>query len=160
MAFIAREIQLHITIGQFDGLRTAIYGMYQFCPAPHSVERESTGIAEHVQHTLSFGEALQHRTVLTLIHEESRLLAAQPVHIEFQTIFHSDIVVGTAKEEAVLHIVHKRQRGLTFVIDILEPSFHHVHQLCGNSLAAHVHADAMCLHHGSLAIDVDDESWQ
>ena len=59
MPFIAREVQFHIGIGEFNGLGAAIHGMNQLCPTPHGIERKASGITEHVQYPLVFGVPFQ-----------------------------------------------------------------------------------------------------
>ena len=57
-------------------------------------------------------------------------------------------------------MVHKGQCGLAFIVDILDARAHHLGQLLGNLHTTQVHADAVGLHDGSLAIDINDESRQ
>ena len=52
------------------------------------------------------------------------------------------------------------QRGLALVIDILHPVAHHLNQCLGQLMTGIMHAHAMSLHHGRLAIDIDDQSGQ
>ena len=59
MTLIAWEVQLHISIGQFDGLGTAINGMNQFCTASHRIEREASRVTEHIKNLLSLSILLQ-----------------------------------------------------------------------------------------------------
>ena len=59
MAVVAGEVQLHVTVGQFDGLGTAVDGMDECRPTPHGIEREATCIAEHIQYPPALGVFLQ-----------------------------------------------------------------------------------------------------
>ena len=160
MALIVGEIQFDVAVGEFDGLGTTIDGMDELGPTPHSVKRKTASIAEHVEYALASGVAFEQGTIFALVDEETGLLTSEPVDIELQTVLKGDIIVGTAIDKAILHIVHKGQRGLALVIDILQTMAHDLDQLGGNGLAAKMHADAVGLHDGSMAIDIDDESWQ
>ena len=160
MTRVARKIQRHITVGELDGLSTTVDRMHKLSPTTHGIKRESTGITEHIQHLLACRETLQESTVLTLVNEETGLLASQPVDIEHQSILYSRIIIRAAIEEAVLHIIHERQRGLALVIHILNTGTHHTHQLLGYLHTTEVHADAMSLHDGSLTVNIDDKPRQ
>ena len=81
--------------------------MNQLCPTPHGIERETSGIAEHIEHTLTTSESFEQWTVLALIDEEACLLTTQPVDIELQTVLEGDVIVASTIEEAVLHVVHE-----------------------------------------------------
>ena len=102
VTWVAREIELHIATGQFDGLGRTIDGMNQLGTTTHGVERESTCVAEHIEHTLTLGVFLKQGTVLALVNEETGLLTTEPVNIEAQTVLNGDIVIATAQEEAIL----------------------------------------------------------
>ena len=82
MTVVAGEVQLHVAVGQFDGLGTAVDGMDERRPTPHGIEREATCIAEHIQYPTVLGVFLQQGTVLALVDEETRLLSVQPVDVE------------------------------------------------------------------------------
>ena len=74
MAFVAWEVHLHVACGQLYGFCTAIHRVNKLRPSAHGVEREASGVAEHVEHFLALGETLEQGTVLALIDEESCLL--------------------------------------------------------------------------------------
>ena len=170
MTGIAREVQLDIAVGEFDGLGTTIDGMHKFGPTPHGIKRESTGITEHIQYASALGKALEQQTVVALVDEEAGLLAAEPVDIEQQSVLHRRIIVAAAIDEitqraivgcADFIVAHlSGQRGFTLIIDMGDTTVHHLDKLAGNGLAAEVHADAMGLHDSRLAIDIDDQSGQ
>ena len=64
MARVAREVQFHILVGKVDGLGRAVHRVNEVGTTTHSVERETTGVAEHVQHVAPLGIAFQEVTVL------------------------------------------------------------------------------------------------
>ena len=158
---VAREIQLHVLLGQLDGLARAVHAMHQLGATPHGIERETTSIAEHIQDALAVGILFQQRAVLALVDEESCLLAAKPVDTELQTILRSDIVVAAANEESI-HVVgsHERQRRLALVVDMRQSVLHYHCKRTGYLLAHQMHTNAMGLHDGCLAIDIDNQSRQ
>ena len=92
MAWVVREVEFNVLFGEFYGLGRRIDAMYEFSTATHSIERETTRIAEHVEHSLAFGVFLQKRTILALVNEETRLLALQPVNTEPQSVFRSNVL--------------------------------------------------------------------
>ena len=61
---VARLGEFDILVGEVDGLSRAIYRVYQVGPPTHGIERETTGVAEHVQHVAPLGIAFQEVTVL------------------------------------------------------------------------------------------------
>lgn len=87
MTFVAREIQLDIGIRKSDGLGRRIDRMDELRPSAHGIDRESSGVTEHVEHLCTMTVFLKKRAVVTLIHEKSGLLALKPVDVELQTIF-------------------------------------------------------------------------
>ena len=107
MTHVTREIEFYITISEFDGFSTTIDRMHQLSPTPHGIEREATGIAEHIEYTFTTSKSLEQWTVLSLVYEEPRLLSTQPVDIELQPILKGNIIVTTPIEETVLHMIHK-----------------------------------------------------
>ena len=160
MTSVTREIQLYITIRELDGLGTAVDGMNECCPTPHGIERETTRIAEHIEHFLVLGIFLEQGTVLALIDEEARLLATKPVDMEHQPILDGGVIAVATDEEAVFHLIHKWQGGLALVIDIRNAPLHHLLQLLGNAHTGEMHANAMGLHDCRLSIDIDHQSGQ
>ena len=103
---------------------------------------------------------LEQRTVVALIDEETGLLSLQPIDMELKSVFESYIVIAAANDESVLltKVGLEGKGGLTLVIHILHPLAHHLDELLGNALALEMYAYAMCLHHGSGSIYVDDET--
>ena len=67
MTLIVREIQLYVGIGQFDSLGAAIHRMNECGSATHGVDRESSRIAEHVEHFLAAGVLLEQLPVVALV---------------------------------------------------------------------------------------------
>ena len=159
---VAGEVQLHIGVDEVHGLGRTVHGMYEGCASAHGIDREAARVAEHVQHVAPGGVALQEAAVVPLVHEEARLLAAQPVDVESQTVLHGHVIRTSAQQEAVLLTESglERQRGLALVEDVLQALAHDVLQGLGHLLAHHVHAYAMSLHDGRGAIDIDDQPRQ
>ena len=83
MAGVTGEIQFYILVREVNSLGGTVYRMYQFGITTHTINREATGITEHIQHRTSVSIAFQQCAVLALIHEEARLLSFQPVDMEF-----------------------------------------------------------------------------
>ena len=102
MASIAREIHLHVGACQLNRLGRAVNRVNHLCTTSHGIDREAACVAEHVQYVASLGIVLQQRAVLALIHEEARLLSAQPVHSELQSVLLSRTVVSIANNEPIL----------------------------------------------------------
>ena len=53
VANIIGEVQRHVRVGELNGLRATVDGMHQPGTTPHGIDRETAGIAEHVQHATS-----------------------------------------------------------------------------------------------------------
>ena len=162
MTLVAGEIQFNVGVGQFDGFGTAVHRVYQPGLAPHGIKRETSGVAEHVEHALVFGIMLQQTAVFTLVNKEARLLSFQPIHMKFQSVFHGDVIVASPIDETVLltQFSLEGQCGLALVEHIFNAVAHHAHQLSGNGFTAAVHTHAVGLHHGGFAIAVDHQSGQ
>ncbi len=162
MAWVAREVESDVLIGQLDRLGTAVHGVNRLGIATHGIDRETAGIAEHVEHALALGIMLQQGAVLTLVYEETGLLTAQPVDMELQSVLHSHIIGITTQDEAILltQVCLVWQGGLTLIVDVLQLFAHHLLQGLGYLHTADVHTHAVSLHDGSSTIAVDNESWQ
>ena len=52
---VVREVERNVGVGQFDGFRAAVDGVYELCPSTHGVEGESSRVAEHVEYGLVLG---------------------------------------------------------------------------------------------------------
>ena len=161
VAGVAREVQLHVCLGQLNGLGTAVNAMHQLGTSTHSIEREASRIAEHIQHTLTTGIMLQQGTIPALVNKKARLLPFQPVNTELQAILRSDIIVAATHQKAV-HIVsrHEGQRGLTLIINMLYAALHHLCKRFCYLLTAQMHTDGVRMHDSRLSIDIDYQAWQ
>ena len=82
--------------------------------------------------------------------------------MEFQSVLHSRVVGAAADYEAVLlpEVGLVGQGGLALVEHVFNSSLADFHESFGYLLAVDVHAHAVCLHHGSLAVAVHHESRQ
>ena len=129
MTLIALKIQCDITVCKFDSLCTAVNRVNQLSSTTHSVYRESTCITEHIQYALTCRILLQQRTVITLVNKETSFLSTQPIHIEFQSVLKSHIIIRTAIDKAILHIIHKWQCGFTLIVNIIYTLTHYFNQL-------------------------------
>ena len=99
---IAREVERHIASGELDGLQRAVDRVHQRRSSPHGVERESSCVAEHIQHAAPAGIMLEQRAVVALVDEESRLLTFLPVDQEVKAVLHRGVFVAPAHDESVL----------------------------------------------------------
>ena len=160
MTLIAFKVQSHIAVRKLYGLCATVNRMYQFSTTTHGINRESTGITEHIQHALTCRIFLKQRTVITLVYKESRLLSTKPVYIELQAVLKGHIIIRTAINKAVLHIFHKRQRGLALVVHVVYTLTHYFYKLLGYLLATQVHTDAVCLHNRRAVVNIDNQSGQ
>ena len=162
MTCIPREIERNILIGQFYRLGTAVNRVNSLSLTSHRINRKSSGIAEHVEHTLSLGIMLEQRTVLTLIYKETGFLTSQPVDMEFQPILYSYIVSITSQDKTILlsEISLIRQGGLTLIVDVFQCIAHHLLQGIGNLHAANMHSHTVSLHDSCRTIAVDNKSRQ
>ena len=162
MTVVAGKVQFDILVGQVDGFGRAVYGMYQCGIAAHGVNRKPAGIAEHVQHTAAVGITFQQWTVLALVYKETGFLAFQPVDMEFQTVFHGDVIRASPFQETVFRIEvgFEGECRLGFIVYIVYLVAHHLAQCIGYRHAVEVHTGGMCLHHGCAGIDVNHEPRQ
>ena len=101
MSVVIGEIELRIGTGQFDGLFAAIHRVYQRGTAPQRVDRETACIAEHIEYSASAGILLQQAAVFALVNEKACFLPVQPVYVEAQSVFGSDVVRVSAAEKTV-----------------------------------------------------------
>ena len=162
VAWVAREVESDVLIGQLDRLGAAIHGVNRLGIAAHGIDRETAGIAEHVEHALALGVMLEQGAVLTLIYEETGLLTAQPIDMELQSVLHSHIISIATQDEAILlaQVCLVWQGGLALVVDVLQLVAHHLLQRLGNLHTAYMHTHTVSLHHGSRTIAVDNETRQ
>ena len=162
MTVVAREVEFYVGVCQFYRLCAAVNGMYEVSSASHCIERESAGVAEHVEYVLSLGIFLKQTAVFTLVNEEASLLSFQPVHVELQAVFQSSVVGAAPDDEAVLLSEFRFiwQSCLALVEDVLHPSVSNLYESLCNLVAVYVHAYAVCLHHSRLAVAVNNESRQ
>ena len=70
-----REIALYIRFYYVDCFLAHIDGVHGFGTAAKGVKGEAAGVAEHIQDIFAMGVALDEGTILTLVDEETRLLA-------------------------------------------------------------------------------------
>lgn len=97
-----------------------------------------------------------------MVDEESGLLSAQPVDVEFESVLHGDVFFRVSVYEPVFlsQFGFVRQGRLALVVDVLYAVLHDVDECPGDGFACFVHSYAMCLHDGCGAVTVDDESWE
>ena len=58
MSVVVREIQFHVSVGQFDGLSATVNLVYRFSTPSHSIKREAARVAKHVEYRFVFGVTL------------------------------------------------------------------------------------------------------
>ena len=162
VAGVAGKVQFDVLVGQVDGLGRTVYRVNQCRASAHGIDRETSGIAEHIEHVASAGITLQQRTVFTLVYKETGLLSLQPVDVEVQTIFGSYVVGASTFQETVLGIEVglERQGIFRLVVNVVNLVTHHLGQRFGYGHALQVHTGRVGLHHGGAGIDVDDQSGQ
>ena len=162
MARVVGEIQLHIAACQLYCLCRTVDTAHLNGSATHGIERESPCVAEHIEHPLALGVLFQQGTVLALVDEEAGFLSLEPVHMKAQSILYSRVVGASTINKTVFlpEVSLKRQRGLALIIYIMYVVAHHPDKRLCHLVAAHVHANAVSLHHGCIAINVYHQSGQ
>lgn len=162
MARAVAEIERYIGIDQIHGLGAAIDAVYEFSAATQGIDAEAARVAKHVQHLAVVAVVFQQRAVLTLIHEEARLLAAQPVDVEAQSVLggHGLQAGCTANEESVFLIEVSLEGECGFALIIYIMYARHLAEYIGNDVALEVHSHGVCLHHGGVGIHIHHEAWQ
>ena len=82
--------------------------------------------------------------------------------MELQPILHRHVIRVTTHQETVLltQLSLEGEGGLRLVEDVLERIAHYGFQRLGNRFPVGVHTHRVRLHHGSVAIDVNNQSWQ
>lgn len=113
--------------------------------------------------------------VVALVDEEARLLALEPVDVELDAVLESNVLcwqsvsfrrradVAATNEPSFLLARDGGLKGesrLALVVDVLHKATCSLYKFFGYVLTADVHADAMSLHDGGVAVDVDDETRQ
>lgn len=86
MTRVVGEVASHVDIDQVDGFLADIDRIDSTGTATQGIEREASGVAEHIEHVLATRIALDEGTVLTLVNKEAGLLATQPINAELETI--------------------------------------------------------------------------
>ena len=162
MTGVAWEVQFHIGINELHCLCTAIYRMNQLCPTPHGINAEAASVTEHVEHPASFGIMLHKCTVVSLVHEEARLLTFQPVNVELQSILASNVIMTLSKEKTILltKLSFEGKGCLALVVDSLQTLAHDLLQSLSQLHSADMHTNTMCLHDSCPAIDVYHQARQ
>ena len=51
---VAREVELDVFVGEFDGFGRAVDRVDEIGSTTHSIERESACVAEHIEHVATF----------------------------------------------------------------------------------------------------------
>lgn len=135
--------------------------MNQLCSATHCIYGEAAGVTEHIQDGAATGILFEETAVVALIHEEARLLAAQPVDMEAEAILYGHIVCIATDDEAVLlsQSSLEGQSGLALVEHIAEGIAENGLQSGRNLSATHMHSDRMGLNYGRLSVDIHDKTW-
>ena len=130
--------------------------------AAHGVEGEAAGVAEHVEDFPSLRIAFEQTAVVPLVNEEARLLSSEPIDVELQTVLHRHVVGVASEQETVLlsEFCLVGKGGLRLIEDVLERIAHHCLECLGDDVPVEVHANGVCLHHSSVAIDVNHQSRQ
>ena len=156
------EVQFDITIGNLNGTLGTIHRMHLLCSTPQGIHRESSRITKHIEYLPSLGILFQQTSVLALVNKEAGLLSLHPINLKLQAVLLGHRVGITAKQVARLGInfLHKGQCLVALIVHILQFLRHQPHQSIGNIVTSTMHAHTVSLHHGSISIDVDNQSGQ
>ena len=162
VAGIARKVQFHVGAGQVYRLGRTVHGMHQRGSATHGVHAESSGITEHIQHGTPVGIMLQQRTIVTLVYEESCLLAFQPIYMKLQAVLYRHVFRASAHDKTVFlpQFRLERQSGFALIVHVFHCSARHGHKCPCYFVTRHVHAHAMSLHDGCLSIHIHHQPRQ
>src|SRR5574344_246129 len=134
--------------------------MYQFCTTTHSINGETSSIAEHIQYRTSLSIMFQQRTVVTLIYEEAGFLTFKPVDMEFQSILHCDIIFTSPIHETIFfaQFVTEMKRRFALIIYITNSTVHNLHQSIAYLMAMQMYANGMSLNNSRLSITIYNQS--
>lgn len=82
--------------------------------------------------------------------------------MEFQTVFHGDVIRASPFQETVFRIEvgFEGKCRFGFIVYIVYLVAHHLGQCIGYRHTVEVHTGGMCLHHGCAGIDVNHEPRQ
>ena len=127
VACISGEIVIHSTTRKLYRTCGTVNGMHQLCPAAQCGKRESSRIAEQVEHPPSSGVCPDQGPVLPLVEEESCFLPRFPIDKELVPVFgyHPPRFLLPAQVEkvSVAKVKPCLERGCpgTFVVNGFEP---------------------------------------
>ena len=82
--------------------------------------------------------------------------------MEKQIVLFTDIIVAATINKAVFlsKFSFKGQRGITFIVNMLNSRPHHLDKRMANSHLRHVHSYTMCLHYSCFSITINNQSRQ
>lgn len=125
----------------------------------HSIERETTCVAEHIEDIATTGIVLEKRTVVALVDKETSFLTIEPVGVELESVFESNSFGFVANEVAVDRFdrCFERHSAFGFVIYVLYGRYDFDEEF-GNDIFGIVHTNRVGLDDSSVAIDVDDKT--
>ena len=160
MAGVAGEVEGHVLVGEGDGLGRRVHRMDQAGAPAQGVDGETAGVAEHIEDPAVAGKAFQQGAVVALIHEEAGFLAAEPIDVEAEAVFHGD-VAGVAAYEVFVDRVQARlvgERGLGLVVNVGDAGVPEADEGLGQGLPGVVHAGRVGLKDGGRTIDVHHQA--
>ena len=128
-----------------------------------SGHRETSRVAEDIQHLLPFGQLPHQLAVLTLVEEKSRFLAVLPVDmiaaIVFQQVFF-DMFPQQVTIVNGIFLAHATHRFGAFVVNGLQFQIRYQLQSPDNLFQMQCHAFCLRLYHGGVSVNIDDEPWK
>ena len=166
MRSFCAKVPFHVAAYQLYGFLAHIHRMYQFCSSSQRIHRESSCIAEHVQHLFAVGVMLQQRAVVALVNKETRLLTAKPIYSKVQPIlFCPKIFVCLCGFSYQIAHSFACYRGFVwqgivgFVIYFAYLRHYFCYSFCYLFSRA-MHAYGVGLYYGCVGIYIHYQSWQ
>lgn len=104
MAIVAGVVEINVGIGQCNGLCRAVDRCHPLSASSHGIDREASGVAEHVEYTATFRIVFEQRSVVALVDKKSCFLSFQPVNAETQSVFGGDVVFSRSDDILILRV--------------------------------------------------------
>ena len=126
MLSCGKTVQDDVLVHEIHCTPGTVHGIHMRSTAAQGIYGKASGVAEKVQNIAAGCIFLNEMTVLSLVKEESSLLAVSPVHLELVPVFKDGLAVVIKAISSVCVSVHQVESGLersrpgTLVIDGLE----------------------------------------
>jgi len=158
------EIQPHVLVGQLHGALRGVDRADLLRSARGGVDRESSRVAEGVEHGAARSVAFHQFAVAALVEEEACLLSLLPVDQKTMAVFRHLLCRSCDFAHQVsVHGVQPRLVGYrlrTLVVDGCETLAVDLAERLGDLHPRAVHPHRMTLYDGRRAVDVDHQSRQ